>query len=390
MSIIAKYNKLSAKMDSTLTFYTFANALGLVIVGILLYFNVSRCDFQVKRQALTELFLSTMIYIAIDIPWTYINHGLLLKTTLTQVASSYVLAIAAIYLISSWLAYSFTISGKTKFDFKRFLKVIRIIDISTSVILALLMFINPDIWVEEGSITLLFYIIVFGPMLLTLGFIGTYSFIRSGQKIHYARKREYRLNGIGPFVLIVFTIFQMMNNDSPILVYGMIVSMLLIFLSVILFQTARDPLTGLNNRNQLERIITNIGKEKQTDKNYILVMVDANDFKHVNDKLGHVKGDEVLQCIAETLISVCQKYKERPLVCRYGGDEFVLFFKDTKEEEIQDLQELVNAELARRLQGFNVSVSIGYAFWNGDMEQYEACFSKADENMYANKKNFKD
>ena len=175
MSIIAKYNKLSAKMDSTLTFYTFANALGLVIVGILLYFNVSRCDFQVKRQALTELFLSTMIYIAIDIPWTYINHGLLLKTTLTQVASSYVLAIAAIYLISSWLTYSFTISGKTKFDFKRFLKVIRIIDISTSVILALLMFINPDIWVEEGSITLLFYIIVFGPMLLTLGFIGTYS-----------------------------------------------------------------------------------------------------------------------------------------------------------------------------------------------------------------------
>ena len=366
-------------------YYSLANGLGLVIVGILLYFNFSRNDFQVKRQALNELFIATLAYIMADIPWTYINHDLLPKTVYTQVISSYILAIVGYYLISSWLVYSFTISGKTKFDFKKFWKVVRLVNLGAALALGVVMFVIPDFWVVDGSMRLLFYILVYGPLIITLVFISIYSFIRSFQKTHYARKREYHLNAFGPLVLVVFAVFQIINNDLPVLVYGLIVSMVLIFLSVVLFQNTRDPLTGLNNRNQLNRIITNIGKERPIDDKYILVMIDANCFKSINDKLGHVKGDEVLVLIAKTLVEVSNRYKEKPFLCRYGGDEFVMIFKDTQESEIVDLQDLINDELFGRDVRVPISVSVGHAKWNGDMRDYETCFRMADENMYENK-----
>lgn len=85
-----------------------------------------------------------------------------------------------------------------------------------------------------------------------------------------------------------------------------------------------DPLTGLYNRRFLmERLEQEIDKAGRTGQPLCCAMVDADDFKRVNDRYGHVTGDAVLRSLAETLSSGTRSYD---LVARYGGEEFFVAF----------------------------------------------------------------
>ncbi|HCY87957.1 MAG TPA: hypothetical protein DHV36_22665, partial [Desulfobacteraceae bacterium] len=98
------------------------------------------------------------------------------------------------------------------------------------------------------------------------------------------------------------------------------------------FQANYDALTGLPNRTLLrDRIEMAVRRVARRNHGLALIFLDMDNFKHVNDTLGHVKGDLLLQQLAARLLDCV---REQDTVARYGGDEFIVLIPDTNETEV--------------------------------------------------------
>lgn len=151
--------------------------------------------------------------------------------------------------------------------------------------------------------------------------------------------------------------------------------------------TVKDNLTGVFNRKGLK---TFIQKEFQRAKRYYrplsFVMIDIDDFKAINDTLGHQAGDFVLQEVAKFL-----KYSVRQadIVARYGGDEFAILLPDTEMEKAGRLVKRVISELKNQVlewgsERIKVRISCGIANSSelAKHEGEEELISKADARLY--------
>ncbi len=106
-----------------------------------------------------------------------------------------------------------------------------------------------------------------------------------------------------------------------------------------------DPLTGLNNRNRFETYMLSLFSGTDQVNGVYLLMMDADGFKQINDRYGHVEGDHALQVVSATLKEVC--LASGGFIARYGGDEFVVLQKAAAEQDVIDLCSAIDDELAR-------------------------------------------
>ena len=142
-----------------------------------------------------------------------------------------------------------------------------------------------------------------------------------------------------------------------------------------------DDLTGLSNRRYLdERLDILINRSALDGTSLAVVMLDIDDFKGINDSLGHLAGDEALSQVADALREALAPTAEDILV-RYGGDEFIAVLRNVSE-----------AELERRLRsippievdgGMRVTFSVG-AYYQEKVENLDAkaLIQRADRAMY--------
>lgn len=141
----------------------------------------------------------------------------------------------------------------------------------------------------------------------------------------------------------------------------------------------RDALTKLYNR---EGLSAHLPKEAT---GVMLAVMDMDDFKMVNDTLGHDGGDYALMYFADKLE---QHMGTKSLVARYGGDEFIAFLTGVSENEAKErLEELVKAmDVNLRYAGNTrkVSISVG-AVYSDSMNSFEDMFHKADKILYKTK-----
>lgn len=148
-----------------------------------------------------------------------------------------------------------------------------------------------------------------------------------------------------------------------------------------------DALTGLNNRDYLEKELQHLLEEGHGGT---LFMTDLDNFKAMNDTYGHMVGDVVLQNFAMTLKHYA---KEGDILCRLGGDEFVAFFKDLTDEEAAKQKaagviKLFAEKMGSMGYGGIVSVSVGAKITDGS-ESFETLYADADETLYYVKENGK-
>jgi len=106
-----------------------------------------------------------------------------------------------------------------------------------------------------------------------------------------------------------------------------------------------DPLTGLGNRRHglahLERLEA---QRRATGRPYAVLLLDLDRFKQVNDRFGHAAGDAVLRCVAERL---AQSLRGSDVVCRYGGEEFVVGLAGADRDGAHAVAERLRAAVAR-------------------------------------------
>lgn len=146
-----------------------------------------------------------------------------------------------------------------------------------------------------------------------------------------------------------------------------------------------DSLTGLPNRKLFsDRLGIVLAQAKRNKKKVGIVMLDLDNFKDVNDTLGHDVGDILLKAVAERLSGTLRK---SDTVARLGGDEFVLIFPDMEviEEAIQVVQKIIDRFHKPFLIDTHqlvVTTSIGIAVYPNDGMDEEILMKNADIAMY--------
>ena len=149
-----------------------------------------------------------------------------------------------------------------------------------------------------------------------------------------------------------------------------------------------DLLTDLPNRAAfLEAFDLALQEASRARQILALVFIDLNEFKEINDQLGHVYGDEALRVIAERLRGCLRR---SDLVARIGGDEFVMLLPDlTREEQIEPILDKIasqfDAPLRMEDRCFTVTASLGAALFPRDGRDPDALLHKADQAMYRHK-----
>lgn len=153
-----------------------------------------------------------------------------------------------------------------------------------------------------------------------------------------------------------------------------------------------DPLTDLPNRNLLmqhmQRIIS---LAKRNHSRFALLFLDLDNFKFINDTLGHDKGDLLLVTVAQRLKS---HIRESDMVVRMGGDEFVIVFENVKEpielvSVCEKLIDLFNLPVELDGQEVFVTTSIGVSIYPDDGEEIVTLVKNADIAMYHSKEDGK-
>lgn len=148
-------------------------------------------------------------------------------------------------------------------------------------------------------------------------------------------------------------------------------------------QANRDTLTGLANRRVFEeRIDSFLERAKRNNHSLTLASMDLDNFKKINDSLGHAEGDRVLSLVAEVFADTVRK---SDLLVRMGGDEFLLVLPDTKLCAAKILAERL-CSAVRKLaistpSGDRLGVSIGLAQWHVGLGR-EDWIQRADEILY--------
>jgi diguanylate cyclase (GGDEF)-like protein/PAS domain S-box-containing protein len=150
-------------------------------------------------------------------------------------------------------------------------------------------------------------------------------------------------------------------------------------------QAIRDPLTGLYNRRYLtEALERELGRARRYRHPFAILIADLDNFKRVNDQLGHPKGDKVLVQLAQLIRSTA---RESDLMFRYGGDEFLLILPETdgKAKALAERLQQAVAGWAKEhgLAELGLGLSVGIAVWYPDSPRSaEELLVEADRALY--------
>jgi diguanylate cyclase (GGDEF)-like protein len=193
--------------------------------------------------------------------------------------------------------------------------------------------------------------------------------------------------------MMVFCCVPVLGALLQTLAYGTTLGMpsytmaaFIIFLLLEKDEMGKDEMTGLYTRFKIEG---RLRFKLRAQDAFMVIMCDLNGFKEINDTFGHAEGDKALKAVAHVLKQVINP---EDMVCRYGGDEFLLLIEygeDICEKVIARIDVLLakcspNAE-------YKLSLSYGYEFVKNPSRIYlDELISRVDKKMYQNKEERKD
>jgi diguanylate cyclase (GGDEF)-like protein len=150
------------------------------------------------------------------------------------------------------------------------------------------------------------------------------------------------------------------------------------------YLSRRDPLTGLYNRRLLwQELLRHLALAQRQQAPVALLLIDVDDFKHgINDRLGHLIGDQVLEQVAG---AIRQSTRRQDVAGRWGGEEFAVIAPKTTPAEAFGLAEQIRQRVAQQTEP-PVTVSIGVASFPREGADAATLMRLADEALYAAKR----
>jgi diguanylate cyclase (GGDEF)-like protein len=153
-------------------------------------------------------------------------------------------------------------------------------------------------------------------------------------------------------------------------------------------QASHDPLTGLRNRRRFEEDLrTELARSRREQTVGAALMLDLDNFKQVNDTLGHPAGDRTITDIADVLRG---RMRATDVVARLGGDEFAIVLPRCELDEAEEVAEAIATAIRTHTPPGEaappITASIGIATFGPSTESYDAVLSAADNAMYEAKR----
>ena len=214
--------------------------------------------------------------------------------------------------------------------------------------------------------------------------------VRTGERVHDYETVRARKDGT--HVDVSLTVSPIRDQNGTVIGASTIARDIgdrLRYQQQLLFLAEHDALTGAHNRRRFERDVSDqVGRARRYGEQAVVLIIDIDDFKQINDVYGHAAGDRALKSIASALR---QRLRDTDAVARMGGDEFALLLPYADAQQgavvVADLRRVIS-ECSIEVSGspaLRLSASVGLAQIDKETVSDDAVFTAADKAMYADK-----
>ena len=371
-------------------YYIEANIVCVIVFAIILMhnrFNIDRQEKQVKFDLALEAFIA---YFLTDCLWAAIEGGLIPKTRLTVVVSCFFLYLFMSSIIYFWLDYvlSYEQAPHRNRPINRFAVEFPYI---ISTVALILNYINaPQMLLDdEMETTPAFNVYLVAVPYIYMAAILFYTIRKARKEENPIEKRKHLFVGFFPLMVIVGGIIQMAFFPYiPIFCFTSLILMLIFYIQSIDQRISLDPLTGLNNRGQLRRYVSQSSNLHQEGRMTVVIMMDIDDFKTINDTYGHAEGDKALIIVSDSIKKAINSHNMPSFIGRYGGDEFILIIHPVTLDEIEQLISEIRSEIESRTRElpYPLAISVGYDELRNKQDTFQNSILRADTKLYQDKK----
>ena len=383
------YNIFGRCVLMTAFFYIEANVMCILVSSILVYREIRNTD---KRLRIIEFIKTLSIYIAfylLEILWTLCDYGFINIGIVGKILTLFFSLTTFSYGSYQWFIYSEICQGNNGIYTKRN-KRLWAIPFIVAFILSIVLLVVCLLQDRDSALTK--YINIFHIIMVTIAIgyeISTAirSFYRAKRNANSIKRGTYIFMGFSPLIFSTAIVFQSIFDEVPIFCFFNTIWFINYYLNGVDNLISIDSLTKLNNRNQLNKYFHQLPNDAHY-KNYLLV-IDIDGFKLINDKYGHLEGDNALVLVADSFRSVCNGYPRKIFVSRYGGDEFVILAQAKDEEDVKALKAQLNEQLditAKKCAlPYDLLISVGYTEIINKTEKLNQYIAIADKEMYREK-----
>ncbi len=371
--------------------YAEANIFCLIIFGILLVHDLLNTDRQEKQIKFDRALVAFMCYFASDTLWAAVIAGLIPKTMFTVIAANVLNAVILALVTYSWLNYvmAFEQAPHRERAINKFAVIFPFL-VSTVALIATYAFAPGFLIDGDLNSKGIYQVFLIGVSIIYIIAVILYAIRRARKEENPIERRKHIYIGFFPLIVLFTGLLQVLVlPDTALFCYGCTLLMLIFYIQSMDAQISTDPLTGLNNRGQLIRYVTQKTNLFPEDRPTYVIMIDVNDFKVVNDTYGHAEGDSALVLIGDALKTVERRCTMPLFLARYGGDEFILIAHPGNEAEvtqlIADIRTEIEAAYAAHELPYRLTVGIGCDELKGGEDTFQRCLARADHKLYLDK-----
>lgn len=372
-------------------FYTEANLVCCILFAVILIHDLKRFSRQEKQLRFDAAVASHMLYFISDSLWAALVSGTLKFSRFAALLVNF-----SNYFLMALLGYTWFrfMAASEQLPIRNTRKGRILIALPMAVmssVLAIWYIAAPRFWISDAGVLnpLYFPMLAISPFLYSVASMVC-SVVQMSKRENQAMRRHYLLIGLYPIMIAAAGVLQLLTLTAPVFCFGCAIMMLYFYIQTLEDQISIDPLTRLNNRGELMRYMSQDSNLRRDGLHTYVVMIDANDFKFINDTYGHAEGDRALVILAKCLKSAVGFQKLPAFLGRFGGDEFILIVHAHGEDELKGLCMNIRSRISEACRAaqtpFRLSVGIGYDELAGERDSFAECMKRADEKLYSDKR----
>lgn len=378
-------------MSDYFIYYAESTIICLIVFSMMFVRDLFKVDKQEKQIKYDQALISFMLYFISDLFWAAVISGVLPKNRFTVTAANFFNSVFMGGITYMWLRYAMAVEGTPRRDETRTKFAFFSPYLLSAAVLIILFVFTPDLLMDdELKIRPLYYLFLIVVPTVYISAALFYTMRRAKREESLIEKKKHLSVGLFPVSVVAGGLLQIfILPNTPIFCYCCTLLMLRFYLQAMDTQISLDPLTGLNNRGQLMRYVSQKANVFMEGRSTFVVMFDVNDFKQINDVYGHAEGDRALTIIADSMKKVTQSHNMPIFLGRYGGDEFILIAHPVQKNEIDPMIDEIRVQIDARCRAegtpYDLSVGAGYDELTNEKDALQKCLERADRNLYLDK-----